>query len=356
MLFYQGYSSQELYEIKFFEVLALPSTSIFFEAKLDKLSTIFLCMITLVSLLLSICSINSKTINPNRIGGMLASSSFFMSVLVISNNFFQMFAAMEAIGLCSYFFINIRYSDKTLYKASFKKIIYYQLSFVFFLIGIVTIYSVADTFDFSKIFALLNSENLNSTIEIFGINIKSIGFICVMLLIGLFGETMQFLFNTWPSDVVKNSSIVVALMQSFTIISSCVIILAKLIPLFKHSSISLDFCAIVGGITIAFIILAWLIYFYSPELLAKLQKKFGFIYSVFPNKYYVFIKKFKNISNALPTISKLEYIKTSCSYYFTNNFAKINGYIERNTVYSYIAISLVLMILLFGVYIVVYIL
>jgi NADH-quinone oxidoreductase subunit L len=319
VLFNQVYFNKEIHELKFFTFLTLPTTATVFGAYLDRLSAASLCVISFISVALSIYSITRKGIT-HRLGVLVTVSALCEVLLVISNNFIQTFLAIEAIAICACFFISALCDDKLLSRFDFKKVIVYQLGSICLLMGIFSSYSAFNGFNFSEIFALLKPEKLNSSIGIF--NIKAIDFICTMLFTGFFAHAYQVLYNTWLAKESNSSVFRMVFAQALIIILTIAFVLIRLFTLIENSSVALiAFASISAGAII----------------LGKLCIRF--------------VESIKRIPFDLSNYRILQ----NCTVYVASGCKKISSYLEKNLIYSYSLIVLILIILLFTDYIMGYI-
>lgn len=320
-LFKQLYLNKEIYEIKFFTFLTLPNTTTVFGAYLDRLSVASLCVISFISVALSIYSITRKGIT-HKLGVLIAASALCEILLVISNNFIQTFLAIEAIAICACFFISVLCDDKLLSRFDFKKVAVYQLGSVCLLMGIFASYSTFGSFNFSEISALLKPEKLNAAVGVFGLNVKATDFICTMLFTGFFAQSYQVLYNIWLARESNSPVLRMLLVQAFIIILTIAFVLIRLFPLIENSSLALIAFASLSAVSI---------------ILGKLCIRFG--------------ASIKRIPFDLSNYGILQ----NCTAYVAGASKKISDYLEKNLIYSYSLIVLILIILLFTDYIMGYI-
>ena len=118
----------------------------------------------------------------SRFMSYLSLFTFFMLVLVTSDNFLQLFAGWEGVGLCSYLLINFWYTRILANKASLKAMVMNRIADVFFILGIILIFIIFKTTDYLIIFNLLPYIN-NENIYFLNIFVKKIDLIEFLLFI-----------------------------------------------------------------------------------------------------------------------------------------------------------------------------
>ena len=221
--------------------------------KIDQLSSIMISVVTIVSASVHCYSVGymSEDKNISKFMALLSLFTFFMLMLVVSDNIIQLFFGWEGVGLCSYFLIGYWYQKESACKAAIKAFIVNRIADVFFAIGIFSIYVVFNSVSFDVIFSGVTTH-LNDTITIFGINFNAINFICLMLFVGCMGKSAQIGFHTWLPDAMEGPTPVSALIHAATMVTAGVFLVARCSPLFEHSPIILNLIAAVGATTAIF--------------------------------------------------------------------------------------------------------
>ena len=212
-----------------------------------------LMVVNAVSTLVHIYSIGymSKDECVPRFMSFLSLFTFFMLILVTSNNLLQLFVGWEGVGLCSYLLIGFWYKKESACKAAIKAFVVNRITDVFFVIGLFSIYNTFGSLLFSEIFSNVSNYTL-STISILGHNFRSIDFICIMLFVGCMGKSAQIGFHTWLPDAMEGPTPVSALIHAATMVTAGVFLVVRCSPLFEYSNIALDMIIFVGGTTAFF--------------------------------------------------------------------------------------------------------
>lgn len=219
----------------------------------DSLTAVMLMVVNAVSTLVHIYSIGymSKDGNIPKFMSFLSLFTFFMLVLVTSNNLLQLFLGWEGVGLCSYLLIGYWYKKESACKAAIKAFVVNRVADVFFVLGLLAIYSTFDSLLFSEIFSNISNHS-QTTLYIFGHNFRVLDFICIMLFIGCMGKSAQIGFHTWLPDAMEGPTPVSALIHAATMVTAGVFLVARCSPLFENSQIALDMIIFIGGTTAFF--------------------------------------------------------------------------------------------------------
>ena len=220
---------------------------------IDPLSSIMLVIVTSVSSLVHIYSIGYMSHDPNkpRFMSYLSLFTFSMLMLVVSDNFLQLFFGWEGVGLCSYLLIGFWYKKESANNAAIKAFLVNRVGDFGLAIGIFLIFYYFGTVNFSEVFVkAVNS--IDKEINFLGFNTNLITIICLSLFIGAMGKSAQFLFHTWLPDAMEGPTPVSALIHAATMVTAGVFLVVRCSPLFEYSQVALNFVAIVGMITAIF--------------------------------------------------------------------------------------------------------
>ena len=139
----------------------------------------------------------------------IALFTFSMILLVMSNNLIQLFIGWEGVGLVSYLLIGFFYKKSSAIKANLKAFLVNRIGDMFFILGIVMIYSLLDSFDYRTIFLNLDSVNLSNLETYFGLNY--IDFACLLLFIGAMAKSAQIPLHVWLPDSMEGPTPISAL-------------------------------------------------------------------------------------------------------------------------------------------------
>ncbi len=221
--------------------------------KVDMLTAIMLTLVTSVSALVHIYSIGymSHDEHPQRFFSYLSLFTFFMLMLVTSDNLLQLFLGWEGVGLCSYLLIGFWFKKPSANAAAMKAFIVNRVGDFGMAIGLFAIFYIFGSINFADIFANI-SEYKSSKIEIFGCSYKAFDFICVMLFIGCMGKSAQLGLHTWLPDAMEGPTPVSALIHAATMVTAGIFLVARMSPVFEQSEIALNMITIIGATTAIF--------------------------------------------------------------------------------------------------------
>ncbi len=178
--------------------------------------------------------------------------TFSMLMLVMSNNFLQLFFGWEAVGLVSYLLIGFWLQRDTAIYANLKAFLVNRVGDFGFLLGIAAVLMYFNTLDYKEVFALAPSLS-NVSIEIFpDIEWSAITIICIFLFIGAMGKSAQVPLHVWLPDSMEGPTPISALIHAATMVTAGVFMVARMSPLYELSTTALSFILIVGAITALF--------------------------------------------------------------------------------------------------------
>jgi len=214
-------------------------------AIIDPLSITMLFVVSLVSFLIQLYSRGYMKEDPgfSRYYAFLSLFSFSMLLLVLSNNFVQMFICWELVGVCSYLLIGFWYHKPSAADAGKKAFITTRIGDVGFLIGILLIFSQCLTFDFREVSSIIGKGLISSNI---------LTLICILIFCGAIGKSAQFPLHVWLPDAMEGPSPVSALIHAATMVAAGVYLVARLFDIFSLSPPSMNIIAIIGGFTAIF--------------------------------------------------------------------------------------------------------
>lgn len=216
----------------------------------DNLTVIMLIVVTFISTLVHIYSMEYMLHDPHlsRFMSYLSLFTFFMLMLVTANNYVQMFLGWEGVGLSSYLLINFWHTRILANKAAMKAIILNRIGDFGLSLGIIFIFTVFYTFDFSIIFTLVPIF-INDTFIFFSYEFNKLTIITVFLFIGAIGKSAQIGLHTWLPDAMEGPTPVSALIHAATMVTAGVFILLRSSPLLEYCNTGLLFITIIGSIT-----------------------------------------------------------------------------------------------------------
>jgi NADH-quinone oxidoreductase subunit L len=223
---------------------------------IDKLSATMMLVVTFVSLMVHIYTIGYMADDPGyqRFFSYISLFTFSMLMLVMSNNFLQLFFGWEAVGLVSYLLIGFWYTRPTANYASLKAFMVNRVGDLGFLLGIALILVNFGTLDYAKVFARA-PELAHETLGVAFTDWPLITTICILLFIGAMGKSAQFPLHVWLPDSMEGPTPISALIHAATMVTAGIFMVARMSHLFEMSEMALSFVMVIGGITALFMAL-----------------------------------------------------------------------------------------------------
>jgi len=224
---------------------------------IDRLSATMMLAVSFVSLMVHIYTIGYMADDPGyqRFFSFISLFTFSMLMLVMSNNFLQLFFGWEAVGLVSYLLIGFWYTRPTAIYASLKAFLVNRVGDFGFLLGVALVLMYFGTLDYAAVFA--NAHHLAAnTIEIFpGSTWSLLTVICILLFVGAMGKSAQFPLHVWLPDSMEGPTPISALIHAATMVTAGIFMVARMSPLFELSDTALSFVMVIGAITAFFMAL-----------------------------------------------------------------------------------------------------
>jgi NADH-quinone oxidoreductase subunit L len=230
----------------------------------DKLTAMMMVVVTFVSLLVHVYTIGYMQDDPGyqRFFSYISLFTFSMLMLVMSNNFLQLFFGWEAVGLVSYLLIGFWYTRPSAIFANLKAFLVNRVGDFGFLLGICGVVYYTGTLDYATAFALIPSA-LTSHIALipafsfFGIGfaawqVPAITFIAISLFIGAMGKSAQVPLHVWLPDSMEGPTPISALIHAATMVTAGIFMVARMSPIFELSPTALSFVLFIGATTALF--------------------------------------------------------------------------------------------------------
>ena len=221
---------------------------------IDRLSALMMIVVTSVSLMVHIYTIGYMKEDPGyqRFFSYISLFTFAMLMLVMSNNFLQLFFGWEAVGLVSYLLIGFWYKKDSAIYANLKAFLVNRVGDFGFLLGIALVLHYAGSLDYAAVFG--QSENLAAQqVELFnGVGWSLVTVICICLFVGAMGKSAQFPLHVWLPDSMEGPTPISALIHAATMVTAGIFMVARMSPLFEYSEAALSFVLIIGSITALF--------------------------------------------------------------------------------------------------------
>jgi NADH-quinone oxidoreductase subunit L len=217
----------------------------------DGLTAMMMAVVTFVSLMVHIYTIGYMADDPGyqRFFSYISLFTFSMLMLVMSNNFLQLFFGWEAVGLVSYLLIGFWFTRPTAIFASMKAFIVNRVGDFGFILGIGLVVAYAGTLDYRDAFA---HGNLLAQITFPGSDWRLITVICICLFIGAMGKSAQFPLHVWLPDSMEGPTPISALIHAATMVTAGIFMVARMSPLFELSDTALSVVLVIGAITALF--------------------------------------------------------------------------------------------------------
>ena len=219
--------------------------------QIDSLSAMMMCVVTFVSLMVHIYTIGymEEDEGYNRFFAYISLFTFSMLMLVMSNNFLQLFFGWEAVGLVSYLLIGFWYTKPTAIFANMKAFLVNRVGDFGFILGIGLIVAYTNTMNYQEVFAS-KDVLLNGALP--GTSWMLVTVACICLFIGAMGKSAQFPLHVWLPDSMEGPTPISALIHAATMVTAGIFMVARMSPLFELSDTALSFIMIIGAITALF--------------------------------------------------------------------------------------------------------
>jgi NADH-quinone oxidoreductase subunit L len=207
--------------------------------QIDRLSAIMMIVVTFVSLMVHVYTIGYMADDPGyqRFFAYISLFTFSMLMLVMANNFLQLFFGWEAVGLVSYLLIGFWYTRPTAVYANLKAFLVNRVGDFGFLLGIALILAHTGTLDYQQVFA--RAPELAPVITL----------VCVLLFVGAMGKSAQFPLHVWLPDSMEGPTPISALIHAATMVTAGIFMVARMSPLYELSEVARSFVLITGAVT-----------------------------------------------------------------------------------------------------------
>lgn len=267
------YGNAEPVDLTVYHWASFSELSIQIGFMIDSLSALMMVVVTFVSLMVHIYSIGYMHDDDGyqRFFSYISLFTFSMLMLVMANNFLQLFFGWEAVGLVSYLLIGFWYQKETAIFANMKAFLVNRVGDFGFILGIGAIFLLFGTFDYAPIFKTMgqaeeimqiserSAENALGLMSLDGSFVAwgdtswpIITFICICLFIGAMGKSAQVPLHVWLPDSMEGPTPISALIHAATMVTAGVFMVARMSPLFEFSETALMVVTIIGAITALF--------------------------------------------------------------------------------------------------------
>ena len=218
---------------------------------IDHLTTLMMCVVSFVSWMVHIYTIGYMRDDPGyqRFFSYIALFTFSMLMLVMSNNFMQLFFGWEAVGLVSYLLIGFWFKRESAIRANLKAFLVNRVGDFGFLLGIAAVLLTFGTLDYAEVFAMAPGVADLEMLVPGGMEWNVLTFICVCLFIGAMGKSAQAPLHVWLPDSMEGPTPISALIHAATMVTAGIFMVARMSPLFELSEPALSFVMLIGAVT-----------------------------------------------------------------------------------------------------------
>ncbi|MEZ5582142.1 MAG: NADH-quinone oxidoreductase subunit L [Candidatus Competibacteraceae bacterium] len=220
----------------------------------DSLTALMITVVTFVSLMVHIYTIGYMHDDDGyqRFFSYIALFTFAMLMLVMANNFLQLFFGWEAVGLVSYLLIGFWYKRPSATFASLKAFLVNRVGDFGFLLGIAAVLMYFNSLDYADVFRAAKLMD-GVPIEIIpGSEWSAVTVICILLFIGAMGKSAQVPLHVWLPDSMEGPTPISALIHAATMVTAGIFMVARMSPLFELSVPALSVVLVIGAITAFF--------------------------------------------------------------------------------------------------------
>jgi NADH-quinone oxidoreductase subunit L len=225
----------------------------------DQLTALMMVVVTFVSLCVHVYTIGYMHDDPgyNRFFSYISLFTFSMLMLVMSNNFMQLFFGWEAVGVVSYLLIGFWFKRPTAIFANMKAFLVNRVGDFGFVLGIAgVVYYTAQfggaSLDYVDAFKAA-PQIAGQTFTLPGTDgVNAMTFICICLFIGAMGKSAQVPLHVWLPDSMEGPTPISALIHAATMVTAGIFMVARMSPLFEYSEYALNFVLFIGATTALF--------------------------------------------------------------------------------------------------------
>ena len=211
---------------------------------IDQMSSVMIFVVCSISFFVHIYSTGYMTFDKDysRFFSYISFFTFAMLLLVMSDNFIQMFIGWEGVGLASYLLIGFWHSKASAISANLKAFLVNRIGDLFFIIGVVIIFSIFNSFNFSVIFDEINYLKDPN-------DLANLELACLFLFIGAMAKSAQIPLHIWLPDSMEGPTPISALIHAATMVTAGIFLIIRLSPIYEVSTYTMDTILIIGAIT-----------------------------------------------------------------------------------------------------------
>jgi len=218
---------------------------------IDPLSAVMMVVVTFVSLMVHIYTIGYMADDPGytRFFSYIALFTFAMLMLVMSNNFLQLFFGWEGVGLVSYLLIGFWYERESAIRANLKAFLVNRVGDFGFLLGIGAVLALFGSLDYQSVFDAAPAFADAMVDGPFGFEWHWMTVICLLLFVGAMGKSAQVPLHVWLPDSMEGPTPISALIHAATMVTAGIFLVARMSPLFELSTTALATVLVIGALT-----------------------------------------------------------------------------------------------------------
>ena len=248
-----GPENAKLIVVKLFTWIDSGTLEIVWSLRVDTLTAVMLIVVTGVSSMVHVYSIGYMAEDPGipRFMSYLSLFTFFMLMLVTSDNLVQLFFGWEGVGLASYLLIGFWYDKPSANAAAIKAFIVNRVGDFGFALGIFAVWMLSGSVNFAEIFAKA-PEMATMRIHFLGMDLPALETACLLLFVGAMGKSAQLGLHTWLPDAMEGPTPVSALIHAATMVTAGVFMVCRLSPLFELAPTASMVVTLIGAATAFF--------------------------------------------------------------------------------------------------------
>ena len=218
---------------------------------IDELTAVMMVVVTFVSLMVHVYTIGYMAEDPGytRFFSYIGLFTFAMLMLVMANNFLQLFFGWEAVGLVSYLLIGFWYQRESAIFANLKAFLVNRVGDLGFLLGIAAVLFLFGSLDYATVFAAAPEKQSVTLLSPMGHEWQWITLICLLLFVGAMGKSAQVPLHVWLPDSMEGPTPISALIHAATMVTAGIFMVARMSPLFELSETARSVVLVIGALT-----------------------------------------------------------------------------------------------------------
>ncbi|MEO1890444.1 MAG: NADH-quinone oxidoreductase subunit L [Candidatus Thioglobus sp.] len=215
----------------------------------DNLTSVMLVVVSFVSLMVHIYTVGYMHDDDGytKFFSYISLFTFSMFMLVMSNNFMQLFFGWEAVGLVSYLLIGFWHHKESAVEANLKAFIVNRVGDFGFLLGIGLVLSFSGSLDYMEVFSSLSAT---AGVELWGLDLITV--VCLLLFVGAMGKSAQVPLHVWLPGSMEGPTPISALIHAATMVTAGIFMVSRMSPMFELSDVALTVVMVIGAITALF--------------------------------------------------------------------------------------------------------